>query len=217
MSKLRYILTGKTAVIIDILSLFWLVFAFIIFLYTSTFVDQNQVLAIKGLIGFSLVIGGLVLTRMTAGLTFDPAMHTQFEGFIQPMALSLFAIWISNLAVQQFSRFQVFGAVGPIPSSLFAILIGVSEEIVFRGFLLSLAWMLTGSSVISIGFSSLVFTIFHGAVYGVSPEALIIVFFAGIFLGVAFVMSNRRLSVTMTSHGIINLLAFVVGASIGAG
>jgi membrane protease YdiL (CAAX protease family) len=200
-------LQGERRVVVDPLAMLWIVLALLIFLWTSTFVDTSPALAVKSLIGFSLLIAGLFMSGSTVGIQTDPAIDRgEWESFTSLVGLSLLAVMILNAVTLKFLGLEVTH----IPRSLFAVLIGVSEEALFRGFILTWILAMTGSTVAAVLASSLLFTVYHGAVYGLSQAALFIVFGSGVILGVAFALS-RRLSVTMTAHGVINLLAFLMG------
>jgi membrane protease YdiL (CAAX protease family) len=131
-------------------------------------------------------------------------------------ALDLVLISIINYVTFQASPlFQSF-ANFPDPRMqflIFSILIGWTEEVFFRGFMLT--WLARFSGIFfSVITSTFAWWLFHGGVYGLELEPLIIIMVCGFVLSVSFIASNFRLSVPMTPHGINNFLGFVTRGSV---
>ena len=129
----------------------------------------------------------------------------EFDQYTTMLGVSIFAIMIVNAITMKFAKFSPV----PVNASLFAVLIGIAEESFFRGFLQTLFISLAGDWL-GIIITSLIWMTFHGAVYGLNQPALFVVFGAGIILGWV-VYITRRLSITMTAHGLINFLAIALG------
>ncbi len=190
-------------VTIDILWLFWVMVSFLIFGYLTTYVDLDQSLAFKGLIGFSLLIGSTLLTGMMVGFNAD----TFFS--LKEITESLFLVMVAIVAITVVNSVTptVFSAT-PITGALFAMLIGISEESMFRGFLQSTFSNMVNDEMIAIIMSSAIGTIYHSAVYGLSNGLFVIVFFSFSVVGVVFMLSNRRLSVVFSAHALVNLMSW---------
>jgi membrane protease YdiL (CAAX protease family) len=87
---------------------------------------------------------------------------------------------------------------------LFGVLMAIAEEQFFRGFITN--FLLKFSSIIAILGSAGIFAVYHLAVYGTKPEAIIYVFIGGMILAYVAIRS-QRLSPTMIAHSIVNVLA----------
>lgn len=117
------------------------------------------------------------------------------------MAISSFAVL--NLFTPPLGVLQVT----PISVMLYGALYAISEERFFRGALLSFATWKTGNEALSNISTGGIFSIYHLAVYGSSPNSLIYVLLAGTILGFAVTQSGR-LSPAMLGHIMNNLVAF---------
>ncbi len=91
-------------------------------------------------------------------------------------------------------------------AKLFAVLMAVAEECFFRGFMLNLFYRWLNSGVGAVVVSSVIFAVFHTAVYGTSPNLMLYVFLAGTILGFIAVKTGR-LSTSMLAHSIVNLIS----------
>ena len=120
-------------------------------------------------------------------------------GFIFVSILAIYAVNIYGLTLSLSAL--------PISGCLFLVLMGISEEVLFRGFLTTLFVKMTGSSHIAVALSSVVGMVYHAAVYGASNTNLAIVFGSFFVLGFSYVLSGYRLSVPMVAHAIVNFLA----------
>jgi membrane protease YdiL (CAAX protease family) len=102
---------------------------------------------------------------------------------------------------------------------VYGVLIAIAEEILFRGVILPWFSNMTPMGMyLGIPISAGSWTIFHLAVYGTNPVALLLVFMVGIVLGAIASMSarvsttrttksNQRLWVFMGAHALVNLIA----------
>lgn len=194
----------KQRVVVDIFWLAWFVVGFALFLYLSTYIELDVMIAVKALIGFSMLIGGSMATYMLIGMEYDNNFTTREEGqFYSATAMSLVAIFMINMVTPPLSSLQ------PIPNSLFSVLIGIAEGCVFQGFFLSWILIMTDNNpLFAIGGSSLLATSFHAWVYGGSNSLLMIVFGSFCVLGWAYLFSGQRISVAQTPHALVNLLSF---------
>lgn len=203
MSRTQLLIARAQSVQIDILWLLCTLIAFLIFLYIPVYVDSEPTLAVKSIIGFSFLVGGTVMTLLLCGFRSDRFFS------LGEIANSLGYIFVSIIciyAVNIYTSTLQLSAV-PISGALFMVLMGISEEALFRGFLTTLFVKMTGSSLIAVGLSSLVGMVYHAAVYGSSNTNLAIVFGSFFVLGFVYVLSNYRLSVPMVAHAIVNALA----------
>jgi membrane protease YdiL (CAAX protease family) len=204
MSKLK-LLTGKMSpgVTIDILWAFLVVIATVTFGYLTTFIDLDPGLATKGLIGYVLLIGSTFFTSLLVGFKIDNFFSVKdivnSSGWI---LVSIGAV-IGVTAISQGLSSVTF------QGSLFVMLMGIAEETMFRGFLLTLFVKMTGNQFMAIGASSFMGAVYHAAIYGTSNELILIVFGCFCVLGFAYVGSGYRLSVPMVAHALINLIASI--------
>jgi hypothetical protein len=188
---------------VDVVWLFWTVIAFLIFAYLPTYIDVEPVLATKSIIGFSLLLGGIVMIAVLVGFKTD--RFYSLEDFMNSLGYIFIGI-LAIYAVNIYASTLQLSAV-PISGTLFMMLMAVSEETIFRGFLLTMITKMTGSSLIGVALSSVVGMVYHAAVYGVSNMNMAIVFGSFAVLGFTYIMSGNRLSVPMSAHVIMNLIA----------
>lgn len=202
---------------LDIISIFWIISTFLILGYVATYVDLEPGLALKGVVGFSLMLGGLVLAWITIGIDVDRKLS------LKEVVNGLFLVFASVLIIALIDTvtWEYLTAISPelsaIEKSQFTMLMGTVEEVVFRGFLLSFLIALTDNTVISLAVSSVIGATFHAAVYGMEQGLMIFVAVSFFALGVIYLMSRGeedprpRLWVTITAHGLVNLIASMGG------
>jgi len=89
---------------------------------------------------------------------------------------------------------------------LYGVLAGVSEERFFRKTITDWFLYLSKTQTVAIFLSSLFFTFYHFARYGLSMSALLYVFMGGVALAYVAIRSGR-ISPTMLAHVINNVLA----------
>ena len=203
MSRSPLLLARAQSVQIDWLWLGLTLVAFLIFAYLPTYVDTDPGLAIKSIIGFSFLVGGTVMTIVVCGFRADNFFSLEEIGnslgfiFVSILAIYMVNIYGSTLGLSSL----------PISGGLFMVLMGISEEALFRGFLTTVFVKMTGSSLIAVALSSVVGMVYHAAVYGASNTNLVIVFGSFFVLGFSYVLSGYRLSVPMVAHALVNFLA----------
>lgn len=194
---------NKQAILLDIVWAFWIVVSLLIFCYLPTWVDTDQVLAIKSIIGFTLLMGGTVMSLVLIGFRSDRFFSLEdVANSLGYIIISLGAVFMVNRVTASLQLSSV-----PINSTLFIMLMGIAEEAFFRGFLLGFVNRLTGSSLIAMVLSSFVGMVYHAAVYGTVTTNMVIVFGSFFVLGFCYVLSGYRLSVTMSAHALINLMS----------
>ena len=191
-------------VVVDILWLTWILVAITIFVWLGTFVDLSPILAMKGVIGAVMLLTGTFFSALLIGFKYDWTFSEQeWDTFLSSLFVCLIVILFVNIITPPLS-------VTPIPDSLFALLIGIAEEAFFRGFLLTGLLVITkGNSIWAILVSSFLGAVYHTAVYQQSNQLMMIVFGCFCVLGAAYVLSGKRLSVVMTAHGAVNIMAYL--------
>lgn len=192
-------------VVINTISLMWLTISALIFLWGFTFVDENPELALRCLGAALIGITGVVMIMITVGIKWQHEISMTQTIFL--IGISCFATLMINAVTAEFAKFETT----PMPRALFGVLLGNTEEILFRGWLQTWLLAFTGSLLVSVIFSSLIFGVFHGAVYGLNPEAIFVVIGCSVILGFVFEISGRQLHINQSSHGIINLLSYLGG------
>jgi len=200
LTEIEILFREQRRVKLDIIALFWIVVCILISYFGSTAVDAEIAMAVKNIISAGLLISGLFLMFITVGAKWTDIKYE--KSFFPLVFAGLAGVMLSNIA----SKLSFTSVT--IPAALFNVLIGVSEETFFRGFIQSLAESLTNNPVIAIVISSVIFATFHMAVYGGTPQALFVMFGAGLVLGSVFYLS-KRLSINYTCHGVYNLLAML--------
>lgn len=212
---------------LDIVSILWIVVAFFEFVYLAGYVDLSLEIAVKGLIGGVILIGGLVLCsvpQLGVGLVLDLIMSAdELIEWVTSVFISFILILIMNTSVSRFSsRTLSTLAFAPIAITVFTMLIGISEEVALRGYLLNLLSNLTGLDSFAIIVSAAIGATIHAGVYGArSITVIFVVFICFIGLGWIYATSTqaikgpftkepvlaRRLSIVMTAHALVNFLS----------
>lgn len=213
-------------VCIDIVSLFWIFLDFILFVYLSTYVDLDLTIAVKGLIGIGMLIGGLALAAPQAlgvGMVadFGLSMGELFRG-LWATFLSMIMILLVNQVVAPHSTLGLQGI--QFGAAIFSQIIGTSEEVAVRGYILNLVENATGSSLVAITMSSLFGATWHAAIYGArDPAVLVTVFASFAVIGFTYATNTevlyrggravrcRRLSPQMNAHSLVNTMTFFRG------
>jgi len=93
-----------------------------------------------------------------------------------------------------------------IPAIILLVYTGISEELIFRGMILTNAERILGKGI-GLIFVSVLFTIMH--IIHQSITDLLFVFGIGLFYGYAF-LKTRSLSGISLSHGIANIMLFLI-------
>ena len=130
------------------------------------------------------------------------------KGILLYSAMATAAIAAGNFVVPAFFPsilLESYSKLAVLDAQMFGVLIAVSEEQFFRGFLtpyLANRFGLTFGAVTS----GLMFGAYHFAVYRNSIEALAIVSLAGIILGY-IALKTRRLSPCLLAHALVNFIS----------
>jgi membrane protease YdiL (CAAX protease family) len=161
----------------------------------------------------------IILIAAAAGIEFIPGVETEeveevdekyMTTIIVYTAIALVGIFIASLSSPLlFKSGSIYSAISSLPPNtimLFGVLMAISEEFFFRGFVTS--YLLRLGNVMAIVTSAMVFTIYHLAVYGTQPSSLAYVFIAGLVLNFVFVKTGL-ITPTIIAHVINNILAVV--------
>ena len=194
--------------VFDFISVNLLVVAMIPFLYATTFMQHPvafQALVAASILGFGIGMTTLFIILGILRFSIDPRISSKELALILNwLLLCMAAILIVNKVIQL--QFEV----SPMPANLFAVLIAISEEVLFRVFLTTwFVYMLQSfpyGDLFGIALSSGAWAVYHFAAYGVDVRAMGIILVAGFVLGYAYVQS-RRASVPMLAHALINFIA----------
>lgn len=209
-------------VCIDLVSLFWIFLDFVLFVYLGTYVDESLELAVKGLVGLGMLIGGLALSSSEA---LGVGMVADWSLSMGEVARGLWATFLSMVMIIMINQVvlpeSTLGLQGiGIGAAVFSQIIGTSEEVAVRGYILNLVDNATGSSLIAIVASSMFGATWHAAIYGArDPKVLLTVFGAFCAIGFTYATNTeevngvraRRLSPQMNGHSAVNTMAFLRG------
>jgi membrane protease YdiL (CAAX protease family) len=188
---------------LDLVSYFLIGLALIIFLYGSTYTSESA-LSGASIVGLAILGAGVAGIHLNGGFSRDPSLSPgELGGSAGMIMISLVAVAGVNYGAQLVT-FSVEQA--PVTMGLYLAMIGVAEEVFFRGFLLSFAASRLGD-VLGVLVSAGMGAVYHAQVYGWSNQNLAIVFGSFAVLGFAYVASGRRLSVPMVAHAAVNLLS----------
>lgn len=174
-----------------------IVTALLIFMYATTFEAYQGGVIISAVL---LLVVGLVFAWIMVGVRFEPFQLAHMVESIVWTALSVGAIWLVNMQVP----FNL--DVSPMSNQLFSILMGVAEECFFRVWLATFINKVTRFSLLAIGVSSGIWSVYHISRYGGNMSAFFIIFMAGIFLGFVMLYSKMADGVIF-AHALVNYLA----------
>ena len=201
MSENRY------AVRQDSISLTLTLLAGAVFLYAFTWGEEFQNLTgfLIILLSFGLVMNVAFLGRVPR----DERVDEKETGTILIYSvLALGVITVGNYVVPAFLPsilLQAYEKLNVIDARLFGILIAVSEEQFFRGFLAPYMANRFGLTLGTI-LQGVLFGAYHLAVYNASNQALAIVSFSGIILGYV-ALKTQRLSPCILAHALVNAIS----------
>jgi len=184
----------------DTLSIMFTVMAVAIIIYLLTF--ENGL----SLIAFPLI---LLLSAIVLEWKLPPRDETT-DHLVQTYPKIL--IWtIIAMVIMLFSGLVIQKTFLPQELSIFdrmlyGILAGVSEERFFRKTMTDWFTVLSKTQTLAIFLSSLFFTFYHFARYGLATSALLYVFMGGVALAYVAIRSGR-ISPTMLAHALNNIMA----------
>ncbi len=206
-------------IVFDVLSMFWIIVSLSLFLYTSTFVDLEPTTAFKGMIGATMLVVGLFMASVDefgVGYHFDTNIDpVELIGSLSLILVAFVAILVINQTIPAFSS-------SVLSAGVFAIILGgVAEEVLFRGYILNMISNIAGDGL-ALLISTVLGATFHAGVYGQKdPSIMAIVAVSFAVLGGVWILSEktfkrhgrpirgRRLSVVMTAHALVNLVAMI--------
>lgn len=222
----------QVRIIIDTWSLIWIITSFPMFVYVTTYVDYDPIVALKGVIGILLGLIGLALSssdQLGVGFVLDPSISMgEFSKSVTTMVIAFGAIFATNIFVGTVSQFFGTLAIVPVGATVFSLLIGINEE-PFRAWLHTLVLNMTGDDFAGVLVSSSIMAVIHLAIYATRGiQVLIVVFFSFFFMGWAFALSEehkagfqrseavpcRRISPIQNAHGLVNVTAGLRAAAI---
>jgi len=200
----------------------FLLFGIEMFVFLPNISSDPQILelVIRSAISFTFLLGGLVGMLFfgvhipkpeTRGGDIDMSISSaEWTMIVFWMAIDLMLIVVLNIITfQNSSLFQASFIKYPdtlIRWAIFSTAIGWTEEVVFRGMMIP-AMSRSSGKVVAVLASTLAWVAFHGGVYGLNPEPLILIFFTGLGLAISFIATDYRLSTPMLPHGLNNFIA----------
>ncbi len=181
--------------------------------------DHVYDLMMRGIVSFSLLIAGIVMMLFTG--IYDPQNINHYDTFLDNLEITGVVLWIgidlftimliNYITFTQtplLTSFEVFPT--PFMSFMwFSAVVGLMEEVLFRGWLQIWATRFAGVGY-AIIVTNLTWWLFHIYVYVLDPSAMIIILGSGFILSLSLIFNRNRLSVTMAPHGLNNLLASLV-------
>ncbi len=181
----------------DAVSLVFIVLAGAIFMYVGLWETEMQMKAIFAAV---LLFGGLIMSMF---------MHYTTIQQLPPKALVWTGVAFGMIMLTNFSV-SLLPALSttPINWSLFAVLIAISEEQFFRGFMTPFFANRLGMIGGSIA-GGVLFGFYHYAVYSADVQALLVVTVVGIALSY-IALYTKSATPGMVAHALNNFLAAVV-------
>jgi len=221
---LRTLIKARQGVLLDAISIFFIVSSFLFFsIQMFIFLpDISNPIALsmvmRCLICFSFLIGGIVLMMTTRTLNpysprfVDEHVSSDDMGLITVLTvIDLVMITLINFVTFQYTPLKAMFEITPNPifsQVTFSFFVGITEEVVFRGALLTYASNISWSFV-GIIISTLAWWAFHGGVYGLQAAPMTIIIGSGFVISASYVMAGNRLSVPMLPHGINNIGSYL--------
>lgn len=143
------------------------------------------------------------------------ALSTMYYGLI-----GLFGMLLTGymMSFRDFIATNYFASLSPILLSgvdaiLFSSLMAISEEMLFRGFILdALIRWIKGHPYFPIAINSAIFTVYHLARYGLSYNLLYIL--AGGFILAWITWRTRRLGPAIIAHTLNNIIATIMAGMV---
>ena len=165
-------------------------------------------LMLRSLFAALLAIGGLVLMLFTGNLTEDPSI----DGMETRSMLTWIVVSLGVIVMLAFSTPRLPLDTGQMTTfelavvpRMFGVLIAVSEEQFFRGFMTNYFVQRT-NFMGGVLLSGVAFGLYHLAVYGTNPALMLYVMGAGIVLSYV-ALRTGRVSTTMIAHVAVNMFA----------
>jgi len=174
-----------------------LIGAALLYLFSTTF-DPPTVAHFFTMI--LILVIGIVLAVVLVGVRF---IGFSLKSLVQD-AVATIASFFSLYLVNRVIPAEI--GISPLGETAFGILAGVAEEWFFRLFLCAWIFKVTKSPFLAIPASSLVWALFHLARYGGNMNLILIVFMAGLPLGI-FTLYFRSADGPTFGHMIVNALA----------
>ncbi len=206
-----------------------LLFGIEMFVFLPNVHDDEQImeLVLRSAVAFTFLVGGIagmmfsgvhIPRPQTRGGDIDLNLTvTEWTMILFWMAIDLMVIVvISNITYKGSSLFAE--SFLEYPDSLFrwvvfSTAIGWTEEVFFRGYMLTAVSRWSGD-VVAVITSTVAWAAFHGGVYGLMAQPLIIIGVTGLILSISMIGTGYRLSTTMLPHGLNNFIAIATQGAI---
>jgi len=176
-----------------------IILGFMIDLYLSTFFPKSIILYPT-----ILLLSGGYLLNLYRNVKVDTPVESNV--FMYSVIGILMIGLIGFITPRVFVMESVLLGVTQFQLMLFVVLMAISEEVFFRGFLQKYFTLKLGSASLAIVLQSIVWSVYHTSVYGSHPEIMVYVLFSGIVLGYLTYRSGT-LTPSLISHIVINFLA----------
>lgn len=202
----------------DYIALMWHVTAVVLTLYIGL-VTVDLAVKVKVLFGVAMGTVGLFSGVFLGYISLDLQRKLSIIDWLGGSLLGATAILLINFTVNFGASVFRFAVTWDVALA-FVVSMAVFEEDFFRPFLLPLFTktfrVLPGAfgEFVGVMIVSAIGAIFHFGVYALDPVALLVVFGAWMVLNY-LVLFMKRISVTMTSHALINALSMITFAVIG--
>jgi membrane protease YdiL (CAAX protease family) len=184
---------------IDLISINAIILAMVLFTYASVWLSESG--GYTSIVALILLIGGGFMAYLLGLIRLgSPKMGGLKLNMIWLLGC-MGAVYILNWS----TTWRALSSEEPLGDIARTVLIGVSEDVFFRGFIT--AWLIAlMGPMLGILLGSGVFTIYHLNVYGGEAMGLMIVFGAGLVLGWAM-FYTRSLTAPILAHVLVNFVA----------
>ena len=187
---------GKQTYTVGFLGNMAIATAILVFMYATTFNPEN----VNSFYVMALLIAlGTVFAVATVGLRFSLDTKRLFESLLWGVLSSLMILLVDRVA-------PVHLGLSPVNEFLFSVLAGAAEEVFFRLWLCTWTFRITRSTVLAVGVSSFVWSIYHISRYGANMNVLAIIFIAGCVQG-WILLQSRMGDGPIVGHMVVNALA----------
>ena len=184
---------------LDHIAVSLIILGFMIDLYLSTFFPKSIILYPT-----ILLLSGGYLLNLYKNIKVDTPVESNV--FMYSVIGILMIGLIGFITPRVFVMESVLSGVTQFQLTLFVVLMAIAEEVFFRGFLQSYFALKLHSVALSIVLQSVVWSVYHTAVYGSHPDIMMYVLLSGIVLGYLTYRSGS-LTPSLISHIVINFIA----------
>ncbi|MHA1333228.1 MAG: CPBP family glutamic-type intramembrane protease [Candidatus Odinarchaeia archaeon] len=215
----------RETVILDSVSVFFVVLATFFFVFSITFIMIDMQFAVKAIAEIAILLVGLVM--LVSFRLVDVKIFADFEQLEKigyNVIICIAIVMVIQIAIIGSGQFLGYSGItsftqSPVAYRLFVMGAAVSEEFFFNAIFLFMVYLFTsgymvqasqGQVIIAALARGLSFGMFHLVVYGVQLSVIIALSISGFVLSY-FVWRTKYFSTSIVAHVMTNLFAAIMG------